>query len=51
MKLISAKLSGHGTQRYKYCFIIDNLLISSSVLQDTNVIYLICNGLNKQEIL
>ena len=33
-------------QRYKYRFIVDNLLISSSVVQDTNVIFLICNGLN-----
>ena len=33
-------------QRYEYCFIVDSLLISSSVVQDTNVIFLICNGLN-----
>ena len=25
---------------------LDSLLISSSVVQDTNVIFLICNGLN-----
>ena len=38
-------LSRYGTQQRKYRFIIDNLLISSSVAQDTNVIFLICNGL------
>ena len=43
---IQGKLSRCGTQGYKYRFIIDSLLISSSVLQDTNVIFLICNGLN-----
>ena len=43
---IQGKLSRYGTQRYKYCFIIDSLLISSSVVEDTNVIFLICNGLN-----
>ena len=40
------KLSRHGTQRKKYRFIVDSYLISSSVVQDTNVIFLICNGLN-----
>ena len=40
------KLSRYGTRRYKYQFIIDSLLISSSVVQDTNVIFLISNGLN-----
>ena len=44
---IQGKLSRYGTQRYKYCFIVDSLLISSSVVQDTNVIFLICNGLNE----
>ena len=43
---IQGKLSRYGTQRYKYCFVIDSLLISLSVVQDTNVIFLICNGLN-----
>ena len=43
---IEGKLSRYGTQRYKYHFIVDNLLISSSVAQDTNTIFLICNGLN-----
>ena len=36
---IQEKLSRYGTQQYKYCFIIDSLLISSSVVQDTNVIF------------
>ena len=36
----------YDTQRYKYCFIVDSILISSLVVQDTNVIFLICNGLN-----
>ena len=43
---IQGKLSRYGTQQYKYRFIIDSLLISSSVVQDTNVIFLIRNGLN-----
>ena len=43
---IQGKLSRYGTQRYKYCFIVDSLLICSLVVQDTNVIFLICNGLN-----
>ena len=43
---IQGKLSRYGTQRYKYCFIIDSLLICSLFVQDTNVIFLICNGLN-----
>ena len=43
---IQGKLSKYGTQRYKYCFIIDGLLISSLVVQNTNVILLICNGLS-----
>ena len=43
---IQGKLSRYGTQRYKYRFIIDSLLIISSVVQDTNVVFLICNGLN-----
>ena len=43
---IQGKLSRYGTQRYKYCFIIDSLLICSLVVQDANVIFLICNGLN-----
>ena len=43
---IQGKLSRYGTRCYKYCFIVDSLLISSSVVQDTNVIFWICNGLN-----
>ena len=43
---IQGKLSRYGNQRYKHRFIIDRLLISSSVVQDTNAIFLICNGLN-----
>ena len=43
---IQEKLSRYGTQQQKYCFINDSLLISSSVVQDTNVIFLICNGPN-----
>ena len=45
---IQGKLSRYGTQRYKYCFIVDSLLISSLVVQDTNVIFLIYNGLNDE---
>ena len=40
------RLSTYGTQRYKYRFIVDSLLICSSVVQDKNVFFLICNGLN-----
>ena len=29
---IQGKLSRYGTQRYKYCFIVDSLLISSSIV-------------------
>ena len=43
---IQGKLSRYVTQRYEYCFIVDSLLISSLVVQDTSVIFLICNGLN-----
>ena len=43
---LQGKLSRYGTQLYKYLFILDSLLISSLVVQDTNVIFLICNGLN-----
>ena len=45
---IQGKLSRYGTQRYKYCIIVDSLLISSLVVQDTNVIFLICIGLNDE---
>ena len=43
---IQGKLSRYGTQRYKYCFIFDSLLITLSVVQDTAVIFLICKGLD-----
>ena len=43
---MQGKLSRSGTRRYKYRFIIDSLLISSYLVQDTNGIFLICNGLN-----
>ena len=43
---IQGKLWRYGTQRYKYHFIVDSLLISSSAVQDTNVVFLICNGLH-----
>ena len=43
---IQGKLLRYGTQRYKYRFVADSLLISSSVVQDTNAVFLSCNGLN-----
>ena len=43
---IQGKLSRYSTQCYKYSFIVDSLLASSLVVQDTNMIFLICNGLN-----
>ena len=33
-------------RRYNYLIVISNLIFSSSVVQDTNVIFLSCNGLN-----
>ena len=45
MKLLFVKLL-NSTQCYKYSFIVDSLSASSLVVQDTNVIFLICNGLN-----
>ena len=47
---IQRKLSRYGNQQYKYGFVFHSLLISSSVVQDTNVFFLICN-LTMQEIL
>ena len=44
---IQGKLSRYDTQRYRYRFIINSLVISSSVVQYVNVIFLIWNGLNK----
>ena len=43
---IQRKLSRYGNQRYKYRFIINSLWISSSIVQERNVIFLISNGLN-----
>ena len=43
---IQRKLSRYGNQRYKYRFIINSLWINSSIVQETNVIFLISNGLN-----
>ena len=34
-------------KRYKYRFAIDNLLFSSALTNDTNVIFVSCNGLNE----
>ena len=36
---IQSKLSRYGNQCYKYCFIVNSLLISSSIVQETNVIF------------
>ena len=43
---IQRKLSRYGNQRYKYRLIINSLWINSSIVQETNVIFLISNGLN-----
>ena len=43
---IQSKLSRYGNQCYKYRFIVNSLLISSSIVQETNVIFKISNGLN-----
>ena len=34
-------------KRYKYRFVIDNLLFSSALTNDTNVIFVSCNELNE----
>ena len=36
---IQSKLSRYGNQRYKYRFIVNPLLISSSIVQETNVTF------------
>ena len=36
---IQSKLSRYGNQCYKYCFIVNSLLISSAIAQETNVIF------------
>ena len=43
---INSKLAKYSNKRYKYHFIITNLLLSSLIEQDTNFIFLMCNGLN-----
>ena len=43
---IQSKLSRYANQRHKYRFIVNSLLISSSIVQETNIIFLISNGLN-----
>ena len=40
---INSKLAKYSNKRYRYRFIITNLLLSSSIEQDTNVIFLMCN--------
>ena len=34
-------------RRYKYWFVIDNLLFSSALINNTNIIFVSCNGLNE----
>ena len=36
---IQSKLSRYGNQRYKYRFIVNSLLISSSIVRETNAIF------------
>ena len=43
---IQSKLLKYSNQHYKYCFIVNPLLISSSIAQETKVIFLISNELN-----
>ena len=43
---INLKLAKYSHKRYKYRLIIINLLLSLSIEQDVNVIFLMCNGLN-----
>lgn len=40
---IQGKLAKHGHQQCKYCFTVDSILISSSIVQNTNTIFLISN--------
>ena len=42
---IQSKLSFY-SKKYKYRFIVNNLLFSSSIQKDTNVIFIATNGLN-----
>ena len=43
---INSNLAKYSNKRYKFRFIITNILLSSSIEQDTNVMFLVCNGLN-----
>ena len=43
---IKSKLAKYSNKRYKYRFVIANLLLSSPTEQDTYVTFLMCNGLN-----
>ena len=36
---IQGKLAKHGHQQCKYCFTVDSILISSSIVQNTNNIF------------
>ena len=51
--LIQVKIDGNkivadlaGYQKFKYRFVVDGLLFSSAILNDTNIIFVICTGLN-----
>ena len=43
---INSKLTKYSNKRYQYRFIIKNLLLSPSIEQDANVIFLMCKDLN-----
>ena len=43
---VQSKLPRYGNQCYKYCFIVSSPLISSSIVQESNVIFKISNRLN-----
>ena len=34
-------------ENYKYRFLVDSLLFSSAITNDTNAFFMICNGLNE----
>ena len=36
---VQSKLSRYRNQHYKYCFIVNSLLISFSIVQETNLIF------------
>ena len=48
---INLKLAKYSHKRYKYRLIIINLLLSLSIEQDVNVIFLMCNGLNDESLI